>query len=113
MSAIETQDITKQHDILAPMIDALHPDTDAIVLGCTHFPIAKSIICQYTSLPLVDSGYEAAIQLQSYLMRHTICKKKGSASAHIQYYVTGDVGVFAHTVASLYGILSPFTLADM
>lgn len=44
---------------------------DSIVLGCTHYPLLQSLIRSYLpDLPIIDSAYESAKKIASYLGNH-------------------------------------------
>lgn len=63
---------------------SLDPDIDAVILGCTHYPILMPKIRKYTPahVRIIAQGGYVATSLKSYLQRHTdmdaMCTKGGS-----------------------------------
>ena len=57
-------------------ITQFEPDTEALILGCTHYPIVAEEVLRiwreihHTPLELIDPGKEAAIRFATYLERH-------------------------------------------
>ncbi|USN57421.1 MAG: aspartate/glutamate racemase family protein [Candidatus Peribacteria bacterium] len=103
--AIESQNTNKQEVIIRHTIQSLQSETDVVILGCTHFPIIRSIIYQYTNLPLIDPGYEAAQQLVHYFDRHSDYMIS-TQHPHISYTVTGNPNQFAHSMQQIFDIES-------
>lgn len=87
----DEQDI---EDLLQRYLDAFPPQLEALVLGCTHFPIYMDHFKKIFAGIIIDPGVEAAIQFGSYLDRHpeiTACLSKKRIR---DYYVTGDPLIF-------------------
>lgn len=64
-NAIDIEELTA---LLAPIRE--HQDIDAVVLGCTHFPLLASPIASVLpAVRLVDSGYAVALQVMRKLQR--------------------------------------------
>lgn len=74
----------------------LDPDIDALILGCTHYPILMPKIKQYVpdGIKIVSQGEYVAESLKDYLTRHTEidarCTKNGTA----HYYTTENAEKF-------------------
>lgn len=70
-----------------------HKDYDAIVLGCTHYPLIideiQSIVGKW--IPILNPGWESVQALRIYLERHTeIILQKNIWTSIIQYFVTWE-----------------------
>lgn len=51
-------------------------DIEAIVLGCTHYPIIRHHIeSVFPHIPLIDPGYESAQKFWKYLQKHPETEK--------------------------------------
>lgn len=51
-------------------------DIEALVLGCTHYPIIRPLIEVFLPhVPIINPGYESAIKFQEYLIRHSDIEK--------------------------------------
>ncbi len=73
-------------------------DEDTVLLGCTHFPVFKSLLS--TLMPkgvsIVDSADATAQALQQVLIEKNLLKNGASSSGAIQYLVTDSVKRFLH-----------------
>lgn len=64
------------HALLENAISQFEPNTEALVLGCTHYPIVRDEIVDLwkkvhgTEIVIVDPGMEAAKKFGDYLKRH-------------------------------------------
>ena len=81
------------------------PDIDAIILGCTHYPILWNKIRQYTPahIELVAQGDIVASSLNDYMERHPemeVCCQKNNQLA---FYTTDSTEVFDAQAGSLFG----------
>lgn len=78
-------------------------DIDAIILGCTHYPLLLSKIKKYTPnhITLISQGEHVAKSLKNYLERHTemelMCAKYGK-----RHYCTTDSADKFKAVASFF-----------
>lgn len=43
---------------------------DALILGCTHFPLLKENMKKHFSCEIIDPSYESALKLQKYFEKH-------------------------------------------
>lgn len=66
------------------------PLIDAIILGCTHFPLLIDKIRQYTPdhIRLIPQGDYVAHSLQDYLSRHTDMQQRLTQNGTCHYYTT-------------------------
>jgi glutamate racemase len=67
-----------------------HPDMDAIVLGCTHYPLMYAKIRQFTPahIRLVAQGEIVAQRLVDYLERHPALEQLCQKNAKRTFYTT-------------------------
>lgn len=79
-------------------IDSLlsHKDIDAIVLGCTHYPLLLEKILKYTpsGIKVVSQGEIIAASLKDYLLRHPDMEARCSKNCRRNYFTTESVGHF-------------------
>ena len=68
----------------------LDPDIDAIVLGCTHFPLLMSSIVAHVPqhVRIVPQGQYVAASLSDYLQRHPEMEKKLTKHGQCHYLTT-------------------------
>ena len=66
------------------------PDIDAIILGCTHYPLLMPKILKYlpTGVRVVSQGEYVAESLKSYLERHPQIEKRCAQGAGVHYLTT-------------------------
>ncbi len=70
-------------------------DIEAIVLGCTHYPIIRHHIESiFSHIPIIDPGYESALKFSEYLERHPDIKKHLSLSGEMRFFTSGDTTKF-------------------
>jgi glutamate racemase len=88
---------------LAPLLDA---DLDALVLGCTHYPIISALIQSVVGprVTLVDPALEAVRALGDILAGHDLSAPPESAPQHA-FLVSGPPETFAQNAARLFGTL--------
>lgn len=61
---------------------------DALVLGCTHYPLLKGVIAKVlTDVALIDSAVETALVVKETLHANSMLRSDRS-SRHIRYFVT-------------------------
>lgn len=72
------------------------PTIDAIILGCTHYPIIEQKIKQYlpAHVKLLSQGAIVASSLNDYLQRHVLLEKNCSKNASLQFCTTDLPEVF-------------------
>lgn len=62
--------------LIEKYIQKFDSDIEALVLGCTHYPIIRHHIeILLPHLPIIDPGYESAMKFQEYLTRHIEIEK--------------------------------------
>lgn len=71
-------------------------DEDVILLGCTHFPVFKSLLTNIlpSGVSIVDSAHATAQTLQSVLIQHDLLIKEPSQQSQINYLVTDSIKRF-------------------
>lgn len=75
---------------------SLDPDIDAIILGCTHYPLLLPKILKYTSdgVRIVPQGDYVADSLKSYIERHPEIEKKCTRGGLVHYLTTENADKF-------------------
>lgn len=93
---------------LSPLLDA---DLDALVLGCTHYPILSPLIQGIVGpgVKLVDPALEAVRALGEILAAHDLLAEPGHSPEHA-FLVSGNPDSFALNASRLFGTL-PATVA--
>ncbi|MDO4511238.1 MAG: glutamate racemase [Bacteroidales bacterium] len=81
-------------------IDALIglcPDIDAVILGCTHYPLLVNKIKQYMpeGVHIIEQGGIVADSLKDYLARHPEIDARCSKGGTCQYFTTEDAEKFS------------------
>lgn len=66
------------------------PQIDAIILGCTHYPLLMSKIVKYVNpgVRIVPQGEYVATSLKDYFARHPQIETKCSHGGHVHYLTT-------------------------
>lgn len=84
--------VKKHVDILM----AKDPKIDTIILGCTHYPLLKSIIMKYLpeGTKVLSQGELVADSLADYLVRHSEIEENCTKGGSIQFYTTDDQLIF-------------------
>jgi glutamate racemase len=82
--------------ILERYLSRFDPDIEALILGCTHYPILEKQIRARLNpkIDIIDSGKEAAKKFQMYLMRHPEIKDILTLKGKRRYFTTGDTSHF-------------------
>lgn len=79
---------------------AKDPEIDAIILGCTHYPLITSVIqtalqdLEHPEIILMPQGKPVAYALKDYLKRHSEMDKRLDKGATVQYFTSGDTETF-------------------
>ena len=75
---------------------SLDPDIDAIILGCTHYPLLLPKILTYTpdGVRIVTQGDYVADSLKSYIERHPEMDKKCTRGGRVHYLTTENPDKF-------------------
>ena len=72
------------------------PLIDAVILGCTHYPLLMPKILKYmpAGVRIVPQGEYVAESLQHYLMRHTEIETRLSKGGTVRYFTTENAEKF-------------------
>ncbi|MGN1263131.1 MAG: glutamate racemase [Prevotella sp.] len=75
---------------------ALDGDIDAIILGCTHYPLLMPKIRKYTApgIRIVPQGEYVAGSLKDYLARHPEMERKCTKGGRVEYLTTENPDKF-------------------
>ena len=75
----------------------LDPEIDAIILGCTHYPLLMPKILKYIhpGVRIVPQGEYVAEALSSYLQRHTALEQRCSKGGAVHYLTTENPDTFS------------------
>ncbi|MBL7912468.1 MAG: glutamate racemase [Bacteroidia bacterium] len=81
------------------------PKIDAIILGCTHYPLIIDKIKKYlpSSVQLLSQGTIVANGLKDYLQRHPEMETKCSKSQSVSFYTTDLPETFDKAATLFYG----------
>jgi glutamate racemase len=75
---------------------------DALVLGCTHYPMIKRVLRETVSIPLIDSAVETAKEVRRVLENNNIiCESEGDALR--EFHVTDAPDKFAAVGERFFG----------
>ena len=74
----------------------LDPDIDAIILGCTHYPLLMPKIVKYINpgIRIVPQGGYVAESLRDYLVRHPEMASRCTRHGTVEYYTTENTEKF-------------------
>ena len=77
-------------------IMALDPQIDAIILGCTHYPLLMPKILKYLpeGVKIISQGEYVANSLKDYLERHTQIERKCAQGGNTRYLTTENPDKF-------------------
>ena len=75
---------------------AADPQIDAIILGCTHYPLLMTVIKKFVpeGVQILEQGKVVSASLVKYLHRHPEMDKKCSKTGTVKYYSTENIEVF-------------------
>lgn len=81
------------------------PQTDCLLLACTHYPLIINKIKQYCpeNVRIVSQGPIVAESLADYLNRHPEIDSQISQSGRRRFFTTGDTGDFDAAATAFYG----------
>lgn len=90
------------------------PEIDALILGCTHYPLLKDALQRVVgdAVKLVDSAEVTAETVSASLAPPPTCFAQG----RVVHYVTGDPVAFAHTANVIGGVdgeIVPLPVTDL
>ena len=74
----------------------LDPELDAIILGCTHYPLLMPKIVKYVNpgIRIVPQGEYVAESLKDYFLRHPEMEEKCTKNGRVQYLTTENPDKF-------------------
>lgn len=75
------------------------PEIDAVILGCTHYPLLMSSIVKHvpTGVRIIPQGEYVANSLHDYLNRHTAMDERLTKNGTCQYFTTESEDKFEET----------------
>ena len=75
---------------------------DAIILGCTHFPLLIPKIVKYVDpgIRIIPQGEYVARSLQNYLLRHPDMEQRCTRTGTCQYYTTENADKFKESATT-------------
>ncbi len=75
------------------------PEIDAVILGCTHYPLLMSSIVKHvpTGVRIIPQGEYVANSLCDYLNRHTAMDERLTKNGTCQYFTTESEDKFEET----------------
>lgn len=81
------------------------PYIDTIILGCTHYPLLKSLIEKYLpkEVTLLTQGHVVADGLKDYLMRHPEMETLISKTGSVQFLTTDSTELFDKQASLFFG----------
>ena len=81
------------------------PEIDAIILGCTHYPLLLPVIRKFVpeGIRLLEQGKVVSTKLVEYLHKHPEMDQKLSKSGHVKYYTTENVKIFEKNATTFIG----------
>lgn len=84
---------------------AADPQIDAIILGCTHYPLLMPVIKKFVpeGVQILEQGKVVSASLVNYLSRHPEMDQQCSKSGIIRYFTTENVDVFVKNATIFIG----------
>ena len=84
-NAIEVGDILRQEELIHSIYESYNDkNINAIVLGCTHYPMAKKIITKYfKNADLLDGSNGVARECKRQMLLHNLITNKGNGDVLI------------------------------
>lgn len=81
------------------------PQIDAIVLGCTHYPLLLPTIKKFVpeNVKLMEQGKVVTKKLLEYLERHPDMNNRCSKHGLVRYYTTENVDIFEKNATTFLG----------
>ncbi len=81
------------------------PDIDAVILGCTHYPLLMAKIRQYmpAGVNIIAQGGIVAHSLEDYLLRHPEMEQRLSRGGSCSYFTTEDASRFSALASGFTG----------
>lgn len=81
------------------------PEIDAIILGCTHYPLIEKKIRKYLpeNIRLISQGTIVASGLKDYLKRHPEMEVRCAKNNNVEFYTTDSPENFDSQAAKFFG----------
>lgn len=81
------------------------PQIDAIILGCTHYPLLLKTIKKYVpaGVQILEQGKVVSASLMDYLKRHPEMDNRLTKSGSVKYYTTENIEVFERNATTFIG----------
>jgi len=93
--------------ILEDLTNLLEKDSkiDAIILGCTHYPIVQEFIQAHVpkSIQVISQGQIVADKLEDYLQRHSEIDSKLTKNGTSRYLTTDSASTFDEDASRILG----------
>ena len=88
---------TVAREYLAPLLER---DIDALILGCTHYPLLEEVIAGICgpSVQLISAGEESAFELKRLLKARNL-RADASRTGEVQFYVSDQTEDFENTAS--------------
>ena len=101
-SIVEANEADSPDYFVKKRIDMLmrkDPEIDAVILGCTHYPLLMSSIVKHvpTGVRIIPQGEYVANSLRDYLNRHTAMDERLTKNGTCQYFTTESEDKFEET----------------
>lgn len=84
---------------------AADPQIDAIILGCTHYPLLLRTIKKYVpkGVQVLEQGKVVSASLTDYLKRHPEMDERLTKTGTVRYYTTENIEVFERNATTFIG----------
>lgn len=106
----------KTQSIVSEALCSLKSDLgmDTLILGCTHYPLLRSVIQQILGkrIELIDSGEETAREVSTILYHKAIDRHSDRLPKH-RFYTTGSPAVMGLIARDWLGFLPSVTTVDL
>lgn len=81
------------------------PQIDAIILGCTHYPLLLKTIKKFVpeGVQILEQGKVVSASLADYLKRHPEMDQRLTKSATVKYYTTENIEAFERNATTFIG----------
>jgi glutamate racemase len=84
---------------------AADPQIDAIILGCTHYPLLLKTIEKFVpeGVQIMEQGKVVSAGVTDYLKRHPEMDMRLTKSGTVKYYTTENIEVFERNATTFIG----------
>ncbi|MDO8928227.1 MAG: glutamate racemase, partial [Bacteroidota bacterium] len=81
------------------------PEIDAIILGCTHYPLLMPVIKKFVpeGVEILEQGKVVSAKLKEYLHRHPEMEHRCSKTGNVKFYSTENTAVFEKNATTFIG----------